>query len=173
MWSRPLFSLLSLLVLATPAWAQHIANHCGEVPFGAPQPTVLVPGPGWAKVSGAVVEASIKGGHHYYRVMATEGCTITFSFCGHGGSCNYDSGLSIWNGDLTEQLGCNMNGCGLGSELTWTAPADGLYHLRIGGMEDGSIIKSYTLAYGLGDNACSPTGVDASTWSLLKCRFRE
>lgn len=161
-------------MVASTARAQRISNHCGEVPFGAPQASLLVPGPGWDMVSGEITEHAIRGGHHYYRVLATAGCTYTFSLCGHGGTCTYDSGLSIWNADLSEQLGCNMHACGLGSELTWTATADGLVHLRIGGMEAVSPTKSYTLAYGMGEEDCEPPlAVSGISWTLLKSRFRE
>ena len=163
--------LLGFLTIAAASNEARIANHCGKAPHREPRETLLVPASKWASVSGTIELPPIKGGDDHYRVMCSEGCTYTFSFCSRGGSCDFDSGLSIWNQDLTGQLGCNMNLCGLGSELTWTAPADGIFHLRIGGLPEG--VGRYTLGYGMSDATCGSAPVHDANWSLVKRLFRE
>lgn len=139
-------------------------SHCNTPTV--PSDGTLTPDPGWETIAGSTVgDAS---GEYVYDFCVIQGATYTFSFCQEGGSATYDTGLSIWNLGLTLEL-CNDDFCGLQSELSWVAPADGTYLIRIGGF--GGQTGDYVLAY-TSDANCNPVSVDPSTWGQVKAVYR-
>jgi len=57
--------------------------------------------------------------------------TYIFSFCQGGGSNNIDTQIEICDQNGTVVYEYNDDHCGLGSELTWTCPANGTYSIVI------------------------------------------
>jgi hypothetical protein len=69
----------------------------------------------------------------YYTFSAFAGAIYQFSFCpGDGGSASYDTQITMID-DVTSAYanGYNDDNCGLQSNLTWTAPASGVYRALI------------------------------------------
>jgi hypothetical protein len=86
------------------------------------------------------------GCNDYFDVVLEAGDPLSLSFCPTDGSANFDTGLSLWSGPgFSTLLACNDDFCGLSSQLNFTAPAAGIYRVRIGGFSGDS--GSYTLAY--------------------------
>ena len=78
----------------------------------------------------------------YFDATMSAGQTLFLSTCGS----SFDTGLSAWSGaGYTTQEDCNDDSCSLQSELTFVAPGNGTFRIRIGGF--GGASGPGTLAY--------------------------
>ncbi len=165
-----LLAIAALFCLALPltASAQKGGDtHCDPCPDveGSLSPTGA-----WQLEQGTTVGAT--NGDYSYEFCAIAGGGYTFTFCQQGGTADFDTGLSIWplQGGACgggSPLACNDDTCGLLSELTWIAPADGMYVVRIGGF--GGSTGDYVLAYS--GRECGATPVEPATWGMIKSMY--
>jgi hypothetical protein len=92
------------------------------------------------------------GCNDYFDIALGVGNTLFASLCAPGTS-TFDTGLAVWRlTDLAQTgvLASNDDTCGVNAELSFVAPASGVYRLRIGGYEGAA--GTYTLRYS------APTG---------------
>lgn len=86
------------------------------------------------------------GCNDYFDITLLAGDTLNLTFCSNGGTATFDTALSVWDGPGFGTLRvCNDDFCGLLSQVTFVAPADGIYRVRVGGF--GAASGRYTLAY--------------------------
>lgn len=131
---------------------------------------VLYPTPEGALVAGST--AGLENGEYAYAFSACAGETYFFTFCSNGGTADYDTCLDLWD-DAGGVCGgsyylCNDDTCGLLSQLTWVAPADGEYVLRVAGFSSST--GNYTLFYS--GASCGPTATEPVTWSAVKTLYK-
>jgi len=94
------------------------------------------------------------GGCTIYRVWLDEMMTYRFTMCEGGGSYTSDPDMRLFASNCV-QVAYNDDFCGTGSEITYTAPSEGYYYLRVGRLGNSSDM-SYTLAYALTEDSCVP-----------------
>ena len=156
------FSFLLLLLGVTSGYSTHCnANFSTDIsgvlnPFN-PSPQTLTR------------TCTISGCDDYFDMSLLAGQSVTLSFCNNGGTSNFDTGLSAWNGaGFTTNLVCVDDVCGLNSEMTFVAPANDTYRFRIGGFSGAS--GTYTLAYSASFSQAPVAGVEIPTvseWGLI------
>ena len=110
---------------------------------------------------------TVSGCDDYFDMALLAGQSVTLSFCNNGGTSNFDTGLSSWNGPgFTTLVMCVDDVCGLNSEMTFVAPSDDTYRLRIGGF--GGTNGTYTLAYWANFNQTTTAAIPTmSEWGLI------
>lgn len=69
------------------------------------------------------------GEYYTFTLNACE--TVTFSFCNNGGSAGFDTQLSVTDNAGSTELAYNDDNCGLQSEISFTATANGTYKILI------------------------------------------
>ena len=165
------FLAIVLFCLALPmstALAQKgVDSHCDPCPDVE---SFLNPTGAWQTIAGSTANAS--AGDYSYQFCAIANGGYGFSFCQQGGTATFDTGLSIWplgggacGGAVA--LACNDDTCGLLSDLSWIAPADGMYVLRVGGFAGAT--GDYVLAYY--GRECGATAVEPATWGAIKSMY--
>jgi hypothetical protein len=155
--------LATLLILMTASVAmadKDLYRHC--------EPCVGVQGTLFPTASWQVQSGFYAGDDNmafYFCAMGGE--TYTFTFCQGGGSADYDTALSIQGPDgCGSYLACNDDFCGLQSEISWVAPADGTYIVAVDGY--GTATGNFNLAY-MGTPCTTPTKEES--WSVIKSAY--
>lgn len=113
---KKIYALLALVILSLAAPSLH-AQCSGGSSAGAITPTAA-----WQTV------ACIQGGQ-YRTFVATAGVTYMFSFCAGGGSCSYDSQLTMLDNSGAYAGAYADDVCGAAPEITWTCPSNGTYRV--------------------------------------------
>jgi hypothetical protein len=135
-----------------PALAPTPEGGACEASFGADIGGLLAgPGTGtWTTVSRDC--SASPGCDDYFHLQCPAGALVQTTFCHHGGSASWDTGLSAWAPGHQTLLFCNDDACGEQSDMVWTVQSEGLHHVRIGGA--GGASGPYTLAVNIPTN-CS------------------
>ena len=71
----------------------------------------------------------------FYTFNATAGCTYQFTYCNSiapSASYSGDPYITVATGPVSGALTTNDDYCGLGSDLSWTAPSTGLFYFNVG-----------------------------------------
>ena len=90
--------------------------------------------------------SGVDGCNDCFEMLCPVDTVITLSFCQGGGTADFDTGISAFNGPIFDQeVGCADDSCGTLSELVYTFTAEELVRFRVGGF--GTASGSYTLAY--------------------------
>ncbi len=108
------------------------------------------------------------GAPAYRSFTAIGGASYTFSYCQGGGSYTGDPYLTITNNTPTA-LTQNDDFCGLGSEITWTAPSTGTYRLYFSGCCPCNNAPSATLAYRCNSGCSVSTLIPYSGSNSIAC----
>ncbi|MDQ3047148.1 MAG: T9SS type A sorting domain-containing protein [Bacteroidota bacterium] len=99
---------------------------------------------------------AVAAGVPAYRTFnATAGTQYLFTYCQGGGTYSGDPYLTVATNAPTS-LAQNDDWCGLGSEITWTAPSTGVHRLYFSGCCPCSNAPNATLAYRLVGPANDP-----------------
>jgi len=110
--------------------------------------------------------------HGYLSFQATAGCTYQFTYCSaYAPSATYtgDPYLTINSAPMAGGLIANDDYCGLGSYISWTAPATATYYLQLGSWAQGATCAcglSRVLGYrstNCAGGVTPPTGITASS----------
>jgi hypothetical protein len=88
----------------------------------------------------------------WYKITGT-GTSITANTC--GGTSNFDTRLHIYSGTCSSLLnvGCNNNGCGLQSSVTWNSVAGTTYYILVNGSSNNTGL--FTLTVSCSGDRCS------------------
>lgn len=90
--------------------------------------------------------SGVDGCNDCFEMLCPIDTVITLSFCQGGGTADFDTGISAFNGPIFDQeVGCADDSCGTLSELVYTFTAEELVRFRVVGL--GTASGSYTLAY--------------------------
>lgn len=134
-----------LLLLSLPAAAQKAevvpSNHC-DPEFASDIGMNFASQPNGSFVTASGDCTATPGCDDYFDITCAGGETVTATFCSNGGTADFDTGLSSWNG--VAQIDCNDDTCALLSEMSTVIPAAGTFRIRIGGFGTGS--GTYTVA---------------------------
>ena len=112
----------------------------------------------------------------YLSFNATAGCTYEFTYCNTiapGASYTGDSYLTILTSPTVGAVAANDDWCGLGSYISWTAPATQVYYINLSSWATAGCPSGYsrTLAYrstNCNAGTAAPTGITATNYTICQ-----
>ena len=102
-------------------------------------------------------------GDSYYTFNAVDGLKYDFTFCSNGGDATGDDTRLDIRTNADAYVTGNDDACGTASEiLNWTAPASGVFRLRVGRYSSCDLPSVWTLAYRvqINDSPCDAAEID-------------
>jgi large repetitive protein len=110
----------------------------------------------------------------YYTFNATVGCTYQFTYCNSiapSASYSGDPYITVSTAPTSGALATNDDFCGLGSNLTWTAPSTGLFYFNVGNCCSPQCGAIATRTFGYRSTNCAggvtpPTSITASSTTI-------
>ena len=107
----------------------------------------LFPGDTVGATTDGSTACAMAGADVWYNWTATETGCVVVSFCGaNGGSANFDTVLSVYDGAacIGALVACNDDSCGVQSEVTFPAVAGNVYKIQVGGLS--AAMGSYVMS---------------------------
>ena len=110
----------------------------------------------------------------YYTFNATAGCTYQFTYCNSiapSASYSGDPYITVSTAPTSGALATNDDFCGLGSNLTWTAPSTGLFYFNVGNCCSPQCGNIASRTFGYRSTNCAggvtpPTSITASSTTI-------